>query len=186
MKRLLPLLFLIPVVGCASAQAKAPASMPALEVPPPPPRVIEPAPPPEPPPPEPVSSLPSAPVSPRPRATPPSRETVKPEPKPEAPPAVEPPATPPPAQSQPPVPPLRTPGTPDAEAARQIHDVNERAKKTLASIDYRALSKQQQAQYDSARMMITQSEDAVKAANFEFARNLADKAERIAKELQGR
>jgi hypothetical protein len=35
-------------------------------------------------------------------------------------------------------------------------------------------------------MLITQSEDALKSTNFEFARNLADKAERIARELQGR
>jgi outer membrane biosynthesis protein TonB len=181
MKRLLPVVLLIPVIGCASAQAKTPPNMPALEVPPPPPRVIDASPPAEPPPPEPVITLPSVPVNPRPRQTPPSREPAKPEPKTEPPPVVE-----PPAPIQPPVPPLRTPGTPDAEASRQVREVIDRAKKTLGSIDYRALTPQQRAQYDSAKMLITQSEDALKSTNFEFARNLADKAERIARELQGR
>jgi hypothetical protein len=85
------------------------------------------------------------------------------------------------------VPPLRTPGSAEpAEALRQVRDVIGRARKTLQSIDYQHLTPDRRAQYDSARLMITQSEEELKTSNFEFARNLADKAERIAKELQAR
>jgi hypothetical protein len=84
---------------------------------------------------------------------------------------------------------LRTPGTADgAEAARQIHDVVERAKRGLGSIDYGRLSSERQDQYKSARLMVTQSEDELKKpnANLELARNLAERADRLAKELQSR
>jgi hypothetical protein len=75
-----------------------------------------------------------------------------------------------------------------AEAARQIHDVIERAKRGLGAIDYGRLSIERRSQYDSAKLMVTQSEDELKKpnSNFEFARNLAEKADRLAKELQGR
>lgn len=189
MKRALPLVLLIPAVACASTQAKSPAARPNLEVPAPPPRVIE-AMASEPPLPEPVGELPAAPASPRPRTSPPpvSRESPKPDPKPETPPAdqaavavVTPPA---PAAA---MPQLRKPGAPDgAEASRQVRDVIERAKKTLGSIDYQRLTNERRDQYDSANLLITQSEDAIKTLKFDIARNLAEKADRIAKELQAR
>lgn len=186
MKKLALLMLLFPVAaGCASAQAKSPVDRPNLDVPAPPPRVIEPRVVYEPPPPEPVPDLPAAsPTSPRPRQTPPARE--KPDPKPEAPAAeVAPPVTQLPVA--PAVPQLRTPGTVDgAEAARQIKEVIESARRTLGSIDYRPLNSQRRAQYDSAKLMITQSEDALKSQNYDLAKGLADKAERIAKELPGR
>ena len=169
--------------GCASAQAKAAPDRPALEVPPPPPRVIETVTVTDPPVPDRVGDLPAAPATPRPRPTPPSRETAKPDPKPE--PATE-PAPPSPAPAAPPVPQLRTPGTSDTEASRQVREVIDRAKKSLSSVNYQRLTHELRAQYDSAKLMLTQSEDALKSTNFEFARNLADKADRIAKELQGR
>lgn len=188
------LLLLIAAAGlaasgaCASVQAKTPADRPNLEVPPMPPRVIE-AKLQEPPPPKPVEELPpvvSLPPKPR---TPPPRDTAKPDPKPPDPaPTTEQPA----ASVAPvtaPVPQLRTPGTVDgAEAARQIHDVIERAKRGLGAIDYGRLSTERRSQYDSAKLMVTQSEDELKKpnSNFEFARNLAEKADRLAKELQGR
>jgi outer membrane biosynthesis protein TonB len=177
--------------ACASAQAKSPADHPNLEVPPVPPRVIE-SKPLEPPPPEPVEELPPvSPLPPRPRPAP--RETVKAEPKPpeQAPatataaPADQPPPVAAPAA--PPVPQLRTPGSvDDAEAARQVHDVIERAKRALGLIDYRHLSTERRSQFDNARMMVTQAENALKKSDFEFARNLAEKADRLATELQGR
>ena len=119
--------------------------------------------------------------NPRPKPTP-SREATRTEPKPETP-AVE---TPPVAPVAPP-PQLRTPGTADgAEAARQVHDVLDRANKTLASIDYRKLNAAQRGQYDTAKNLIRQSEDALKASNFDIARNLANKADQIGKELPTR
>ena len=169
--------------ACVTATAKTPADRPTLEVPPPPPRVIEPTPPPEPSMPEPVGDLPPANTpNPRPRPTP-SREATRTEPKPETP-AVE---TAPPVAPVAPPPQLRTPGTADgAEAARQVHDVLDRANKTLASIDYRKLNTARRGQYDTAKNLIRQSEDALKASNFDIARNLANKADQIGKELQTR
>jgi hypothetical protein len=82
------------------------------------------------------------------------------------------------------VPQLRTPETADsAEAMRAVRDVIERAKKTLGVINYQRLSNARRSQYDSAKMMIVQSENELKASNFEFARKLADKADRLATEL---
>lgn len=173
--------------ACASAQAKGPVDRPNLEVPPVPPRVIESTPAQELPPPEPVGELPpAAPAAPRPRPPAPARDPVKTEPKPPETPPVEQPATST-APVVPPVSQLRTPETVDgAEASRRVRDLIDRAKKTLALIDYRRLSTERRSQYDSAKLMITQSENELKASNFEFARNLADKADRIATELQTR
>jgi outer membrane biosynthesis protein TonB len=175
------------VAGCASAQAKSPADRPTLEVPPVPPRVIEPKPV-EPPPPEPQEELPPvAQLPPRQRPAPAAREAAKPEPKPSEPVPAPDQAAQPAASAAPPVPQLRTPATADgAEATRQISEVIDRAKKSLASIDYRRLSQERRQQYDSAKLMVTNSENALKKADFEFARSLADKADRLAKELQVR
>jgi len=187
MKKLALLMLLGPVAaGCATAQAKSPVERPRLEVPPPPPRVIESRVLPEAPALEPVPDLPApAPVPSRPRPTPPAREP-KPEPKPETPPA-EPPPTAGPPVSLATVPQLRTPGSVDgAEAGRQIKEVIDRARRTLSSIDYGPLKPQSRNQYDSAKLLITQAEDAVKSQNYDLARGLAEKADQIAKELQGR
>ena len=40
--------------------------------------------------------------------------------------------------------------------------------------------------YNDAKLFATQAEEAINAANLVFAKELADKAERLAKELQGR
>lgn len=169
--------------ACASAQAKTPPARPNLEVPPAPPKVIEATPPPETPLPEPVSDLPAAtPTTPRPK--PAARETAKPEAKPAEPPPAEPPPAAPPAVAT--VPPLRTPGTADgAGASRQVRDILDRAKKTLGSIDYQRLNTARRGEYDRANLMIKEAEEAVKAEKFDYAKNLAEKADQIAKELQG-
>ena len=189
MKRLLALALAgAALASCSTTQARVPVEVPALDVPPVPPRLIEPAPPPPPPPPimEPVGDLP--PVSPttnRPRPQPP-RDASKPEVKTEPPPveAAAPPAAP---AATPAVPPLRTPNTPDGnEAARQIRELNDRARALLNSTDYQALSDDRKAVYNDAKRIVTLAEDAMKAANFVFARNLAEKAEKLARELQGR
>jgi outer membrane biosynthesis protein TonB len=168
--------------GCATTQANAPVERPALEVPPVPERVIEPPPAPQMAP-EPVPDLP--PVAPNPRPRPPQRDTTKPEPKPETP-AVEAPPTAP-APAPPTVPPLRTASSPDsAEAARLISDIRNRAQKLLDDTDYRKLTREQQAQYDNAKRFIGETDEALKTKNFEFAKGVAEKAERLARELQGR
>lgn len=180
--RLLLLLVLAPLAGCAAAQAKAPVERPNLDVPPPPPRLIEPAVPAETPPPDPVGELPANPSTPKPRPTPP-REPAKTVEQPKTDPVVEqPPATQPPAT--PPLPPLRTPSSPDTAA--QVRQIIDRASGTLNSIDYRLLNPAQRAQYDNARQLLKEADEAFKGSNYDISRNLADKAERIAKELQGR
>ncbi|HUG91782.1 MAG TPA: hypothetical protein VML55_13170 [Planctomycetaceae bacterium] len=165
--------------ACTTARAVAPPiERPALDVPPVPPRLVEPVPLPPPPGPEPVGDLP--PVSPTKPNAKPAASAAKPDPKTEPSP-VEP--VPPPSNT----PPLRTPGTPDAgEATRRIREVSARAQGILEGTDYQLLNGERQAQYENAKRLISLSEDAIKASNFEFARNLAEKAERLAKELQGR
>jgi len=179
MKRtLLLMLLLAPLAACATAQARTPVVRPNLDVPPPPPRIIEPVTPPAERQPEPVEDLPPNPATPKPKPAP-----ARPEPaKPEAP-KTETPAETPPAAA-PPLPQLRTPNAPDA--ARQVKEIADRAMAMLNSIDWQALSKERQAQYNSAKTLIKQAEDAVTAGNVDFAKNLAEKAEKIAKELQGR
>src|SRR3972149_4015499 len=98
-----------------------------------------------------------------------------------APPKTEPPVEQPAAAS---LPQLRTPNSPDA--ARQVQEIIDRASATLRSIDYRVLNNERRAQYDNAKLLARQAGGALNAGNFDFAKNLADKAERIAKELQGR
>ncbi|MBA3297187.1 MAG: hypothetical protein H0U19_09640 [Acidobacteria bacterium] len=171
--------------ACTTGRAATPIERPALEVPPPPPRVIVPLPQPEAPVPEPVGELPpSTSKPPRPRPSPPQREPAKPDPKPEAPPEPAPasPVVPPVAPPQ-----LRMPETGDAVAAsRQVRDIVERTRRTLNTIDYGALSNVRKKAYDDAKQFAEQAEDALKAANVVFAKELADKAERLARELQGR
>jgi len=174
------------VLLVGAVKARVPADRPALEVPVPPGKVIEPMPQPEPSTPEPVGDLPATPpTNPRPNR-PASREpAARTDPKPEAPVAET--AVPPPVTPPAPAPQLRTPGAPDsAEAARQVREILDRAGKSLNSIDTRRFTKGRREQYDTAKRLVTQSEDALKAGNFDSARKLADKANDIAKELLGR
>jgi len=156
-------------------------------VPPVPPRVIEPAPPPPPAQPEPVGDLPPAqpPATSKPRPQP--RDTTqKPDPKPAEPPVEQPPvaAVTPPATSA--VPPLRTARTADGvQAERQIRDIIGRANGLLGRVDYRKLSPERRKAYDQAKQFIELAEAAIRDAKFDYALELADKAETLAKELQG-
>ncbi|MCA1559402.1 MAG: hypothetical protein LC753_06350 [Acidobacteria bacterium] len=192
MKRILLLLLLIPfVASCATTRAQAPADRPPLDVPAAPPRIIEPMPsPPQLAAIEPVAELPEPPPATPPRPKAPrdtsARDTPKPDAKPETPPEPAAPVAPPPAAAAP-VPPLSTPGTADgSEAARQVRQVLDRATKALSSVDYRVINKELRAQYDNAKLFMQQAEEAIKQSNFVYAKVLADKADRIAKELQGR
>ena len=170
--------------ACATANAKAPADRPTLDVPAPPSRVIEPTPRAEPAAPEPLGELPLPAANPRPRPAPPREAVRPPDPKPDPAPAPAetvsvPPLAPPPQ--------LRTSATGDGvEAQRQVRDLIDRADKALKRIDSRQLSAAQRGQYDTARMMLTQSEEKLKASNFDIAKNLAEKADRIATELKTR
>ena len=190
MKPILLLLLLTPfVASCATTRAQAPADRPPLDVPAAPPRIIEPMPSPPQHAIEPVADLPEPPPATPPRSRAPrdtaARDTPKPDAKPETPPEPVPAVTPPPVAA--PVPPLTTPGTADgSEASRQVRQVIDRATKALSSVDYRVINKELRAQYDSAKLFIQQAEEAMKQSNFVYAKVLADKADRIAKELQGR
>lgn len=175
--------------ACSTAQAKGPTTRPALEVPQPPPRVVEAMPAETPPPIEPVADLPPPPTaSSRPRPQPSSRESAsreaaKTEPKPETPPAAQEAAAP--TTPVPPAPQIRTPAD-NSETARQVREILDRANKGLSTVDYRVLTPQRKESYDSAKQFIQLAEEAVRVSNFQYAKFLAEKADTLAKELQGR
>ena len=175
---------LTPAVACASAQAKAPIEQVSLEVPVAPPRMVDPVPiesPPIQPVDDPATYTPASPVTAKPRAQ--GRDTNRVEPKPEVKPELpepEPVPQPPPA----PVPPLRT-GTSatGAEAERQVKEILQRARQMLDGVDTRGLSEDRMANYESAKDSITRAEAAIKASNWVLARQVAERAENIAKLL---
>jgi hypothetical protein len=171
--------------GCAKAHAKTQPSGPPLETPLPPPRVVS----------SPIESEPIV------TAGPPI-EAPGPRPAPNAPrPAA--PTTqrtePPPAQTaaQPPTPaPAPPTPAPVEEPARTLQttanapQVEQRTRGLLANamrdlnrIDYRALSKDAQVQYDIAKRFTEQAEEALQAKNVLFAEQLADKAAALAAQL---
>ena len=172
--------------ACVTTTGEPVIQRPPLEVPPAPPRVITPLPLPEPPPvempPEETGATTKPPAPPRPRP----QANNKPEAKPPEPPPVEPPPVTPPPPTPPP-PTLSTPPQGDANAvSRQIRDSVERTRRALDKIDYQPLTRERKKAYDDAKLFATQAEEAINAANLVFAKELADKAERLAKELQGR
>ena len=189
MKKLLWLALVLPLAACASASAKSPADRPALDVPPPPPRIIEPAAPVEALP-EPVPDLPAAtptaPPKPRPQQRDGTRDPAKAEPKQETP--AEPPQGPPvPPPPMPPESQLRTPGTADsAEAARHVKEILDRARGLLGTIRFQTLTDERRKAYNESKEFMQGAEDALKKQNYVFARSLAEKAEKLARELQGR
>ena len=173
--------------ACTTARAAKPVERPALEVPPPPPRVVVPLPPPPPEPLEPVGNLgPGAPaLTPRPRPQR-DKEAAKPEAKPEetkpAEPAAPAPATPPPATPQ-----IRMPETANAQQlAGQISASIIRTRDIVGKVDPARLSNVHRKAHEEARLFAQQAEDALKTNNLAFAKELADKAERLANELPGR
>ena len=171
--------------ACTTTRAEVPLERPALDVPPPPPRMIVPLPPPpQSPRPDPVPALGEAGTSTtaKPR---PSREKEPPpktEPKPEEKPA----ETTPPANPSP-VPPLRIPagGDPNEQAA-QIRATIDLTRATLNGIDYQKLLEPRRKQYEEAKLFANQAEQALKEKNLVMAKEFADKAERLTKELTGR
>jgi hypothetical protein len=171
--------------ACKTARAATPVERPNLDVPPPPPRVIAPAPAVEAAVPEPVDDLPAPPVGgtsrPRPQRDP---AAAKPEVKPDTPPDPQPV---PPIGPTPPPPQLRAPGLASGpETAGEIRGILDRASGMLNNIDYAKLTKTRQASYDTAKRFHAEGEKELKGGNFVLAKELAEKAERLAKELQVR
>lgn len=178
-------------VGCLTGRAQTQTERPALDVPAPPDRVVPQVPPPEPPLPaiEPVEDLssgtkPAPPARNKPLASrptgqdPPPKSEAKPDP-----PVTE--ATPPPA-TPPPAPQLKLPENADAQS-RTIRDTIERTRRMLGGTDRSKLSsRDRQKAFDDAQLFMKQAEDALNAKNLVFAKELADKAERLAKEVQNR
>src|SRR5687767_1891695 len=169
--------------ACVTTRAQTPTQRPALEVPPVPPRVIEPVLPPEPTTLEPIAELPAAPANntPRPRPNPPrdaAREAKSEAKPPETPPVETNPAPAPPTPA--PVGPLRTSRTADGpQAERQIKDIIYRANGLLSKVDYQRLSAERQKAYNEAKQFVELAEGAIKDAKFEYALELAEKAETL-------
>jgi hypothetical protein len=171
--------------GCARTQAKTTPDNPPLDMPAPPQRDIEPN--------EADQPLPlELPTEPArstipPRVTPQTRtESPRSEPKPEAPPPAEPP---PPATAEEPA---RAPSNlqtiPAAEEAaleKSIRAAMSRAQRDLNRVDYRSLNQEVRDQYESAKSLIRQADDAIRVKNLTFARSVAEKAATIAAQLAG-
>ena len=79
---------------------------------------------------------------------------------------------------------MRTPQTAnDEQADRQVRSVMSRAQAALQNVDYRTLSAAARQQYDTAKRFIAQADSALTIRNYVFARNLADKADTLARQL---
>jgi hypothetical protein len=173
MRALLPIALLTLAAGCATATAQAPVVMQPLEVPPVPPRVIVPdieeV---EPPAADPSASRPSPQRTDPPAAKPPDKPVDPPRPG-----TVEPPK---PDET----PRVRTPQTAnDEQADREVRAIMGRAQAMLKLVNYTQLSPAARQQHDTARRFIAQADNALKIRNYVFARNLADKAETLARQL---
>jgi hypothetical protein len=183
------------VAACAKPKpAPPPVPPPALEVPVVPPRVLSPVP---------VEAAEAAPTDAG-ASSPTPAQPTRPRPKPEGTSQQRPGESPQgepsktetsqsenptepakPAAPEPSV--LRTPQTPDnAASARQIGEVLSRTRRDLASVNVAALASDARAQFENARRFVDQADAALKARNYMFARYLADKAEALARGLQGR
>ena len=178
--------------GCSRATAKTSPDNPPLDMPAPPPRDVEPidteTPAPVPLPQEPARNAPRmrpapAPQQPRENRTEPQKaEPPKPEPAPT--PAVEPPK--PEEAPRPPTTLQTMPTTAEGEVERSIHATLQRANTDLNRVDYRTLNADAKNQYDTAKGFIRQANEAIRAKNLLYAKNLADKAAAVAAQLAGR
>jgi hypothetical protein len=122
------------------------------------------------------------------RRPPPRVEAPKPEPKPVEPPPTPVTEVPPPVEPAKPVTTLQT-TPPEREAAleQEIRTKIDTAAKTLSGIDYKKkLSSGEKQQYDQVKSFIARAEEAIRAKNLVFARQLAENAEKMADQLAGR
>ena len=84
-------------------------------------------------------------------------------------------------------PPLQTaPTTAEGEAERSVRATIARATSDLSHVDYRALNADGRSQYDQAKRLMRQADDAMREKNLVFARSVADKAATIAAQLARR
>ena len=183
--------WLLALAGCAKLHAKNTPESPPLEVPAPPPRVVE----------SPDTDLPppvSLPEEPARHPNAAQRRPAPPQPRPE-PAKPEPPKpdqTPPPQAGEPPKPPeepAKAPATvqtipagAEPEVERTIRAQLTRAGADLNRVNYQALNADARTQYDSAKGLVRQAEDALRQKNLVFARSLADKAAALAAQLAGK
>ena len=178
---------LLPAAGCIKLHARSTPESPPLDMPAPPPRIVEStdseAPPPVPLPEEPAHHPAGQrrPAPPAPRPEPPKPEPPKPEPPPQA------GETKPPEEPAKPATTLQTiPAGAEVEVEKAIRQQLNRAGSDLNRVDYRALNTEARTQYDTAKGLVRQSEDALKVKNLVFARTLADKAAALAAQLAGK
>jgi hypothetical protein len=87
--------------------------------------------------------------------------------------------------SAPKAPALPTAANNEAEA-RRVGETIDRARSELGRVNVQRLGSDARTQYETARRFVDQALDAIKARNYLFARYLADKAEALARGLQGR
>ena len=66
---------------------------------------------------------------------------------------------------------------------RRIRSLLVRATSDLSRVNYQALNSDGRTQYDTAKRFVSQAEEAIKARNFVFGANLADKASALAATL---
>lgn len=160
--------------GSAQAQVMMPDATP-LAVPAAPSHIVLPAAP-EPPPAPIVDPVPTQ-VNPpaisgggsRPRTDPPPVKPVAPPPQPTTP------------QTQAPATPTPLPAAPNqGELEQQARALKDSADQTLDKIDYKGLSADGKAQWDTAKRFLKQADDALRARNIVYAWQLANKANTIA------
>lgn len=168
------------VSGCRRPPVRTIPVMPPLEVPPPPPRSVEPADT-QAPQPVPLVDAPVRTVE-RPRAQPPAPpRDAKPEPRTEPAAEVKPPEEVRPGTT------LQTTSTGgEAELERRVRATLQSATADLNRVDYRKLNTDVQLQYDTAKSLVRQAEEALKTKNLVFAQTMAEKAATIASQLAGR
>jgi hypothetical protein len=174
-------------VACARAQARTVPEPPDLDMPAPPPRVVEVSDS-NVPPPLPLPSEPERNPPPRIRSAPPARaEAPKPEPPKVDQPVAETAKPPEEPAKLPPATTLQTaPADREGEIEGRIRAALYKAAADLGRVNYRNLTTDARNQYDTAKGFMRQAEDARRARNLDFARNLADKAAALAAQLAGR
>ncbi|MEP7306011.1 MAG: hypothetical protein ABJA98_10885 [Acidobacteriota bacterium] len=173
--------------GCARLHARAEPISPPLEIPAPPPRVITttlpatatatatteaiPA--------DPLPAAPELPAEAGPRR-PPRGAPAAPAARQEKPPEVPAPVPARPAATSPPPSPTLQTTTKVEEVEQRVRVTIAQASRDLGRINSRALNAEAKAQYDIAKRFVEQAGDALRAKNFVFAGQLADKASTLA------
>ena len=74
----------------------------------------------------------------------------------------------------------------DATVVKSVQETLQRAQQNLDKVNYQALNPGAKGQHDTARRFIAQAQDALKSRRLDFARYLADKADRLSASLLNR